>query len=105
MCVLASLAARGLETVLTALRVLQDPMPRGWFEASPPDRQCAHTVSDLPRECLGPQQTNARPLHRRRIVQLHRDLWAECVAECEAAADGVPEYAKGELVYQHSPRL
>ena len=59
----------------------------------------------LARECLGPQQTNARPLHRRRIVQLHRDLWAECVAECEAAADGVPEYAKGELVYQHSPRL
>ena len=51
------------------------------------------------------KQTNARPLHRRRIVQLHRDLWAECVAECEAAADGVPEYAKGELVYQHSPRL
>ena len=34
-----------------------DPHPRGWFESSPPERQA--------------------------IVRAHRELWAECVRECE----------------------
>ena len=46
--------------------MVADPHPRGWFESSPPERQA--------------------------IVRAHRELWAECVRECEEAPDGEAEW-------------
>ena len=58
---------KGEDGTFTAIgRTWRDPHPRGWFESSPPERQA--------------------------IVRAHRELWAECVRECEEAPDGEAEW-------------
>jgi hypothetical protein len=58
-------------------RTWRDPHPRGWFESSPPERKA--------------------------IVNAHRELFLECVRECEEAEDGRAEWGKVDMKLEIAP--